>query len=324
MIRFRPFRNGDPPALTALWNRALPETHVVRPLSAYEFDTLVCCKLGFDRFGFIVAEDEGGLLGFVHAGFGPAEPAGPSHRLDTAMGTLAMLAIAPECDDPAVPSGLIEHALSYLRASGAQVVYAGGQYPLNPFYWGLYGGSEFAGILGSDAMFLSAVEGAGFSAVSTSILLEIDLTNAEPFDPRVAHARRLFRVDTEEGALLPGWWESLALEPFRPTRFQLVEKQNGQVAASCWTWEIALGMAVEDGFARTGLIKLEVDPAYRRRGLARLLISECSKHARSLRSDRLCVQTPESNHAAMSLYASRGFERVEHATLYRLSPDIGR
>jgi ribosomal protein S18 acetylase RimI-like enzyme len=320
VIRFRPFRNSDPPALAALWNRALPERHVVRPITAYEFDSLVCCKLGFESDGLLVAENEAGIVGFAHAGFGPKQPAGPSHRPDYSMGTIAMLAVAPEVADGRIGITLVEKAVEYLVRRGAQVVYAGGRYPLNPFYWGLYGGGEFAGILGADSTFHDTVRDAGFLAVSISVFLEIDLASPEPFDPRVAQVKRSFRVETEEGALLPGWWDSLALEPFRPTRFQLTDKQTGHVAASCWTWEIALGMAVEDGYARTGLINLEVEPNYRRKGLARLLISECFKHARSLRSDRLCVQTLDTNLPALALYLGRGFERVEHATLYRLPP----
>jgi ribosomal protein S18 acetylase RimI-like enzyme len=320
VIRLRPFRNSDPPALAALWNRALPERHVVRPLSAYEFDSLVCCKLGFERESLIVAEDESGIVGFSHSGFGPKEPAGSSHKLDTSMGTIAMLAVAPDIHDSSLAQRLVDEAVSLLVRRGAQVVYAGGRYPVNPFYWGLYGGSELAGVLGADSTFHDAVRAYGFVAVSISVFLEIDVSLPEPFDPRVAQVKRSFRVETEEGALLPGWWESLALEPFRPTRFQLTDKQTGHVAASCWTWEIALGMAVEDGYARTGLINLEVEPAYRRKGLARLLISECFKHARTLRSDRLCVQTLDTNLPALALYLGRGFERVEHATLYRLNP----
>ncbi|MBX6316617.1 MAG: GNAT family N-acetyltransferase, partial [Isosphaeraceae bacterium] len=140
MTRFRPFRNGDPPALVDLWNRGLPDRGVVRPLTVHEFDALVMGKLHFEAAGLIVAEREGRVLGYAHAGFGPEQPHGPSHRLDTQMGTVGMLITEPGLDDPDLERGLFLAAERYLRRRGAAVIYAGGQYPLNPFYWGLYGG----------------------------------------------------------------------------------------------------------------------------------------------------------------------------------------
>ncbi len=64
-----------------------------------------------------------------------------------------MLVVDPDRDDEALERGLIETAEAYLRERGASVIYAGGQAPVNPFYWGIYGGSECAGILSSHVAF---------------------------------------------------------------------------------------------------------------------------------------------------------------------------
>ncbi len=318
MIRFRPFRNGDTPALVDLWNRALPDRNVVRPLSVHEFDALVMNKLNFDRAGLIVAEREGRLVGFVHAGFGPVEPQGPSQRLDTAMGTIAMHVIEPGTDDPELERGLFVEAERYLRHRGAAVFYCGGQYPLNPFYWGLYGGSEFAGVLDSHAAFRDAARRAGYEPSATTALLEADLTVAERRDPKLTMLRRMVRVEVENDAVTDGWWEALAIGFFNPSRFLLVDRSDSRIVAHAWTWDIASGFAIGDGRSRIGLIQLEVHPTYRRRGLGRLVVSECMKHARSQLADRLCVQTSSTNVPALGLYASLGFEATEQATLYRL------
>ena len=58
-----------------------------------------------------------------------------------------MLVVEPGPDDPALETGLIAEAERLPPPRGATVLYAGGQFPLNPFYWGIYGGSEWAGIL---------------------------------------------------------------------------------------------------------------------------------------------------------------------------------
>ncbi|MDB5352530.1 MAG: acetyltransferase [Planctomycetota bacterium] len=324
MTIFRAFLNSDPPALVDLWNRALPERAVVRPLTPHEFDALVIGRIGFDRHGLILAEDtdSGRILGFVHAGFGPKQPCGPSHRLDTAMGTVAMFVTEPGRDDSDLEMGLFLEAERYLRRGGAEVFYAGGQPPLDPFYRGLYGGSEFAGILDSHAAFTRAALRAGYQPAARTLLLEADLSRAEPRDPKAPLLRRQVRMDFAEDARTPGWWDALAIGLFRPTRFELIEKTLNRPIARAWTWDIAGGFGVGDGRSRAGLIDLEVDPAFRRKGFGRHLVAEILRHVRHQNTDVLTAQTSVENTAALALYHSLGFEPVESSTLYRLPAEV--
>jgi GNAT superfamily N-acetyltransferase len=55
---------------------------------------------------------------------------------------------------------------------------------------------------------------------------------------------------------------------------------------------------------------LYVDPAYRRRGVARALLTHVITAARSAGALRVSLQTETDNAAALALYASLGFERV--------------
>jgi ribosomal protein S18 acetylase RimI-like enzyme len=318
VYRFRPFRNGDPPALVELWNRGLPDRGVVTPLNVHEFDALVMGKLGFEAAGLVVAERDGRVVGFAHAGFGPKEPRGPSHRLDFAMGTVGMLITEPGRDDPELELGLFLAAERYLRGRGATVIYAGGQYPVNPFYWGLYGGSEWSGVLGSHAPFLRAAERAGYEPAATTVLLEADLGQPDPRDPKAAVLKRLLRLDVVEDALPAGWWEALAIGLFRPTTFQLFDKTDEAIVARATTWDIAAGFGIGDGRSRTGLIDLEVDPAHRRKGYGRFLVAEVLRHARTQLADLVCAQTAATNAPALALYDALGFSRVDTATLFRL------
>jgi ribosomal protein S18 acetylase RimI-like enzyme len=323
VTRFRPFRNTDPPALTDLWNRGLPERGVVRPLTVHEFDALVMGKLPFERAGLIVAERHGRTLGYAHAGFAALQPNGPSHRLDVSLGTVALMVLEPDLDDPEIEQGLWLAAERYLRSRGATVFYAGGRFPMNPFYWGIYGGSEFSGILGQHASFHRAALRAGYRPAAGTVLLEADLSRPEPRDPRALLLRRQARLELFEDAVPDGWWQSLAIGLFRPTRFQLVNRADSKPIARAMTWDIACGFGVGDGRPRTALIDLEVVPDQRRKGYARLLVSEIAHHSREQLAELLCVQTSDSNTAALALYASLGFEPVESATLYRLPAELG-
>ena len=122
----------------------------VHELDAHAWGTAI-----FEAAGLIVAEREGRIVGFVHAGFGPDVPVVRRRPLQLSheVGTVAMLIVEPGPDDHDIALGLLAAAEDYLRARGAKVLYAGGLFPLNPFYWGIYGGSEGTGILSGHQAF---------------------------------------------------------------------------------------------------------------------------------------------------------------------------
>lgn len=317
MTRFRPFRNGDPPALADLWNRGVPGYGTARPLSGHEFDARISNQPYFDAGGLIVAERDGRAVGFAHAGFGPEAPVGRPLDLAKELGTIAMLVVE---QGPEVALGRVDQArleLDVLRRRGATVLYAGGQWPLNPFYWGVYGGSEFAGILSGHGPFQRAVERAGYEPVSTSVVLEADLSAPEGREPRAPLIRRLARVEVVEDILPGDWWEALAIGEFRPTRFQLLAKANDTLLARATTWDM-LWLGRGDRVARLAMVNLEVPPDQRRKGHGRHLVGEILRQARDALLNAVVIQTSSTNLPALALYESLGFKRVETATLYRL------
>jgi ribosomal protein S18 acetylase RimI-like enzyme len=316
VIRFRAFRNGDPPALAELWNRGIPEREVVRPLSPHEFDEKVLSRIIFEAEGLILAEDEGHLVGFVHAGFGPESPGGPSHQLDRELGTVAMLVVDPDRDDPALELGLFAEAEKYLLSRGAKVLYAGGQFELSSFYWGVYGGSECSGILESHQAFDRAAKNAGYEPVALTLLLEADLAAPEFRDPKSTMIRRQNRVEIVEDATPANWWEASAIGHSQITRFRVLGKADDRELARASSWDMA-AFGRLDGKARTGLIDIEVAEAERRKGYGRFLIGEILRHFRSQWGEVVSLQTRSTNQAALALYEGLGFDVVDRATLYR-------
>jgi ribosomal protein S18 acetylase RimI-like enzyme len=317
VIRYRPFRNTDPPALAGLWNRGLPSLGVAVPLGAHEFDAMVVDKPTFDPAGLIVAEDEGGrAVGFVHAGFGPAGSGERPRAEDRELGSIVMLVVDPERDDEALERGLMDAAEAYLRGRGAAVIYAGGQAPVNPFYWGIYGGSECAGILSSHVPFHRAAQRSGYEPVANTVLLQADLAQPEPRDPKGVVLRRQTRLEVLDDAITDGWWESASLGPFRPTLYRLLARDGDRELARASTWEMA-GFGRIDGRVHLGLHGVEVAPDARRQGYGRHLVGEVMRKARSQWNEVIDVQTRATNIPALALYESLGFIRVETATLYR-------
>ena len=53
-----------------------------------------------------------------------------------------------------------------------------GRAPLDPFYRGLYGGSEFSGVLDEHEAFRGAVLAAGYEPVAATVRLEIALSSS--------------------------------------------------------------------------------------------------------------------------------------------------
>jgi len=324
VTRFRAFRNTDPPALTKLWNLGISGKITARPLRVHEFDAQAFGTIAFEPEGLIVAERDGTIVGFVHAGFGPedsdAVEAAPPGRLGREVGTIAMLLVAPEVADPEIERGLIDRAEAFLRDRGAKVVYLGGQSPLNPHYWGIYGGSEFAGVLSGHQQLHRIARDCGYEPVSTTIILEADLNQPLPRDPRAVILKRQFQVAFHEDAPPTTWWESLALGDFHPTRARLTSKMDEEEVAHAVMWDMSWFSRL-DGLARIGVIDFVVAPRHRRNGFGRFLMSEILRAAREQLFAVAQVQTNSTNEAALALYTSTGFHPIDEATLYRLPAD---
>jgi len=325
VTRLRAFRNSDPPALARLWNQAVPETLGAQPLRVHELDTHAWGTVNFENSGLIVAERDGRIVGFVHAGFGPELPVDAARPLESSheMGTVAMLVIEKGFDDPVVAADLIRAAEDYLRTRGAKVLYAGGLFPLNPFYWGIYGGSEGAGVLSRHEPFESVLVDLGYEPVGTTVLMEADLSAPERRDPRAAVIRRQTQIEFQDDALARDWWQNLALGDFHFMRTQLVSKTGGEPIACAETWDMGW-FARRDGRPRIGLLNVEVAAQHRRKGFGRHLITEIFRRARESLIGLVEVQTSSTNQPALSLYASLGFQPIDEATLFRLPANRGR
>ncbi|HEY4761743.1 MAG TPA: GNAT family N-acetyltransferase [Thermoguttaceae bacterium] len=314
MLTYRTFRNTDPPILTSLWRSREGQPGLLQPISPDLFEQLVLAKPYFDEAGLIIASENEMPAGFAHAGFGPNEQLS---ALSFDLGVTLIVVVRQDCDQIETAAGLLTQCEQYLRNRGAKVLYGGGIQPLNPFYLGLYGGSELPGILDSDPLVRQLFESHGYKEIDRTKIMRIELSNFEPvIDRRQMQIRRQMVVEELYDTPTRNWWESCTLGAFELTRFDMVPRGGGPAMASALFRSMDPSGSTALG-RRSGLIDFHVDPAYRRRGYAIFLLSEVFRQFLHQGIITVEAQTMESNIPAFAMYQKMGFQQIGQGSVYR-------
>jgi ribosomal protein S18 acetylase RimI-like enzyme len=314
MLTFRTFRNSDPPILTSLWQSRVGQPGMHQPITCDLLEQIVFARLYFDYPGLQIALDDGRPVGFAHAGFGPDAD---GKWVKTEDGVTCAVVVRPDCNEAEVTAGLIERCEEYLQRRGAKVLYGGGLHPLNPFYVGLYGGSELPGILDSDVVTRQVLAQRGYTEAERVTLLQRELSGFESLIDRYQmQIRRQMIVEVVADAPTQSWWEASTVGEFDLTRFDLVVRAGGARVA------YALFRNMEPGGTGTlgktmGLLHLHVEPTYRRRGLAFFLLSEAFRQF--IRQGIACVDTQlrASNTSATGIIKRLGFKEVNGGGVWK-------
>jgi ribosomal protein S18 acetylase RimI-like enzyme len=320
VIQYRPFRNDDPPHLVRIWNEAFPGRAAYLLRSSSPLEAWVFSKPYFDPEGLILAVDNEHPVGFVHAGFGPNET---QTAIDYRIGVTCILAVVSAARRGGVGAGLLRHAEEYMTSRGARELYAGGLRPLNPFYFGLYGGSDSPGFLTADIEAGPFFERQGYQPHRTCFVFHRKLGQPlEIVDPRFAGLRRRFDVQVLPRARVGTWWEESILGQLEPIEFRLEEKKTGQAAARAVYWEME-GFSWRWNYPAAGVMDIQVRADLRRQGLAKYLLSQLLRHLQEQYFGLAEVQTLDQNQAAIALFQSLGFEQVDTGRSYRKLVQLG-
>jgi ribosomal protein S18 acetylase RimI-like enzyme len=317
VIEFRTFRNTDPPGLVEIWNESLTGRGATRLRAATLLEHCLFAKPYFDPAGLLIAEDGGKLVGFAHAGFGPNAA---ETDLSFEVGIVCAVAVRPSYRRQKIGTQLLKRAEDYLRGHRAKQIVAGGIRPLNPFYFGLYGGADSPGFLASDAAAGPFLEHNGYQSWSTCLVLDRRLQTYEPVvDPRFLGLRRRYDIQLVPQPEIKSWWQECVMGVFEPVEFRLTDKLSGIPAARMMVWEMTAGR--QPGNAAAGVLDVQVRPDVRRQGLARFLVNQMLRYIQEQFFRGAEAHVPESNAAARGLYGSIGFEQVDVGRSYRRSLD---
>ncbi len=314
MTVYRPFRNTDPPGIVELWCNHAPQRSLVEPMTVSLLDQRVLSKTYFDRHGFIVAESDGCLAGFVHAGFGCNED---ESDLGTQVGATHMLMVAPHEGRDEIARQLLTRSEHYLTSGGARTLLAGSVYPANAFYLGLYGGSPSPGLMESDAETVGLFRNSGYEEVERHCVMQRSLTGFRPIVNRQQmQIRRQYRVESDFDPRPKTWWEACTIGQMDRVRYRLVSRRDGGDCGSVIFWDMQR-VSGSWGVNTMGLMNLEIVPDLRRQGLATYLVGEALRSMHESGTSLAEAQMDGTNRAAVALFQQLGFQNVDTGLVLR-------
>ena len=313
MIRYRPFENWDPPALAEIWRSQPPLKGRIQAVTPPLLEQYVLSKPWFDRHGLIVACEGARPVGFVHAGFGSNDM---QSGLDREAGTTCLLMVAPHEQRPQISLELLSASEDYLRRSGSKHLYAGSQFPLNPFYLGLYGSSDLPGVLASDLAFVELLQAAGYKPLARRQLFSRALANFRaPIDRQQMQVRRRFAVAPPVDRLPDNWWEASVWAQHEWTRFDLVLPAGGESIISAILWDVDPLSRVW-GTQTVGLARLDDTPEAREQGLTTYLLAEVLRQYQTAGYAQFEVQAPFDDQALCGIFKQLGLVAYDEGALW--------
>ncbi len=317
MIEYKAFRNTDPPGITEVWNSAFIGRGAYPLRNASIFDETLFNKIYFDPAGLIVAVEDGFILGFIHAGFGPnADQTALNHEI----GVISAIAVKNGFLRLGIGRQLLNRAEEYLRAKGAKQILAGGLKPNNPYYFGIYGGSDSPGFLLSDEaaqpFFLANGYKIAKRCIVTQRVVDAPLQVA---DPRFTFFKRRFEFEVVPRMKAETWWQVCQWGEIEPVECRLVEKETNLVASRAYYWEMT-EYGRKWNAPTVGLLDLEVMENFRAQGIGKYLLYQVLRHLQEQFFQIVEMQVPDDNLEALHLFEKLGFECVDEGYSYEKAP----
>lgn len=272
----------------------------------------VLAKPYFEREGILVATDNGNVVGFVHAGFGPNHD---NTDVDVTNGVICTVQTKPEYSTPEVYGQLIQAAEAFLMSRGVHRIMGGPVSPFTCFYHGLSSVGEACGVLCEDRHLQDAFRHAGYGELAQNIVMHRDLTAFRPpFDRKQRALQRTFEVIVDLETDLTNWWELCRYGPLPRCGFRVIDRESRAVAAEMTWWDQAFtGAALQSTVSFAGIA---VPTELRRQGLGTLLMNEAMKQLKSSGAFFASAQVSATNEVGMAFFESLGFKEFTRGSTF--------
>lgn len=313
MITFDCFRNDDPPRIADAWRAADLGPAALQPMTSAALEAAVFSKPYFDRRGLVVARDHERLVGFAHAAFGPGADRA---TLETTIGTTLLVVVPPHEQQAAIEDELLARSEAYLRQRGAATILGGGTPDLGGYYLGLYGGSDLPGILDSSPGMQAVFRRAGYTEAARIAVLRRPLTGFRPPVNRLQLAiRRATTVRVIDEPPRRTWWEAATTTGIALRRYELRGEAEVLLGSASF-WDVE-PLARSWGLAMAGLLRIDIEGARRRQGLASYLVAEALHDLAAEGTTVAETHVAENNAAAVQLFTKLGFQTTAQGTVFQ-------
>lgn len=321
MVEYRCFRNSDPPELLRLWHQADLGRGAASGFDADIFETVVFSQPYFDPQGLILAVIDGQPVGFVHAGFGPNSD---ETDIDPRTGVICVIMVAPAFRRRGIGRELLRRAELYLQNRGATFALAGPSAPYDPFYFGIYGGSQPAGFLLSDPLAEPFFQALGYTEHRRRVILQRSLQDrGGPGGLRLLGIRRSSKLCGPEVCEPQTWWWSTRPGRLDTLELALLPKAGGSPFAKVTVvgLDFYVGRWQERGI---GLLDLKVQEASRRKGYGQAILIEVCRRIREELISLAEAHADATDEAAIGVLTAAGFTPVDTGVIYHkaLSPQV--
>lgn len=312
-VRFRPFRNFDPPELVRLWNVSHSGRGVASPIAPDIFDAAALAHTYFDPQGLIVAVGEDRLLGFVHVGFCVNQ----QHTdLDYSRAVICAIVVDPEVRHLQIGSQLLGYAEQYARSRGAEELFAGPSPGRDPFYTGIYGGSRPSGFLETHGTIGPFFQQQGFEEIERHGVYQKNLQQArDPINFRLIAIRRQMELRLTDQPSDADWWWMVRMGRYDYLRFEMYPKGSNTPVAGISAIGLDFYLPAWNERA-VGLLDMRVPEQERRKGYAQALLIDLGRRLKEEMITLAEIHVPLAKPEVISLVEGAGFQRIDTGIVY--------
>jgi ribosomal protein S18 acetylase RimI-like enzyme len=310
VVEYRTFRNTDTPRLVAVWNESFTNRGAPRLVNNTMLERYVLAKPIFDPRGLFVAEENGAVLGWVHAGMS----LNPFNTQP--VGVVCLIGVRPAFRRQGIGTELLKRAEQYLREKRAETFQAGGHWPNNPFYMGLYGGCESPGFLISDTLAEPFFIKHGYRVEQRIHVLQRTLDHPmKMFDPRFVPLRQKFELQFGSPRRLLSAWHEEVHGYVDPLQFVLNDRQSGGWVARTLVWEME-AFSLSWRRPTVGIFDFEVNAPYRRQSVGRYFLSLIMKYIQDQFFTLVEFHLDETNQYGRDFLRSLEFQHVDTGQVF--------
>ncbi len=315
MTEFRAFHNADPPQLLRLWHAAGLGRGAAECLTNDAFEVLIYSQPYFDPNGLIIAVENGEVVGFILAGFGPNAELS---ALDYTRGVICAVIVHPKFRRRGIGRELVLHAETYLKSKGATLITAGPSGLVSPYLVGLYGGTRPSGFLLSDPLAAPFFETIGYHAVISTRIFQRDLLGPKPpIKFHLVNIRRKMQLMISEDYQAPNWWWLTRMGRLETLHFELAPKTGEASVASATV--VGLDLYIPKWEERViGLTDVFVNEVDRSKGYCQSLLLEIARRLQDELITKLEWHVEESNSVAAHVALAVGYYQVDTGIVYQL------